>query len=87
VEFEVVNEAGRTFATNVTGPFGAYVKGRPRRRDEVYDRNRENGGSENRSGGYIQEHFNHSEDGGDSFDNIKGNNGNRRDDSGDNHQK
>ncbi len=83
MEFEVVNEAGRTFATNVTGPFGAYVKGRPRRRDEVYDRNRENSGSGNRSGGYIQDHVEYSEDHGDSFDNNMGNNGNRRD----NHQK
>ncbi len=80
MEFEVINNAGRLSAKDVTGPFGAYVKGKPvRRRDEVYDRNRENSYSRNRGEGYSRDLREYSEDQDDSSGNNMQNKSNRWD--------
>lgn len=44
VEYDLVEENGKKFAANVTGPNGAYVQGAPRRDFNNNNRNFNNGG-------------------------------------------
>lgn len=52
VEFEITEENGRRFATNVTGPNGGFVQGAPRREFDEQPRERRGG-----SGGNFRERY------------------------------
>jgi len=53
VEFEIVEEGGKTMAKSVTGPNGAHVQGAPRRDYDDYGGGRgRGGGGYNRGGDY-----------------------------------